>query len=273
MQYFSGGAAISTFAITHGGNITATGSHHFNLTRPAPLPARQAAAHPHQAVVDPTGKFLVIPDLGADLIRVFGIGISGALTEQDPFGVSLGSGPRHSVFWRANGVTYLFIITEISNTVIQFSVKYTTAGISLQRVGEISTFGKQPAPSGAAAGEIAISPDKKFLVLSNRNDSSFSLPNHNPQNSTRELSDSLATFSLDLSQPSNSCIRFVELFPAGGSFPRQFSFNKKGDMVAVGLQLSGRVMVFSRDVNTGAFGYPLAEIDIDGQVSCVIWDE
>jgi hypothetical protein len=34
-------------------------------------PSPQDVAHPHQAVVDPTGEFLVFPDLGADKIRVF----------------------------------------------------------------------------------------------------------------------------------------------------------------------------------------------------------
>ncbi|RWA03833.1 hypothetical protein EKO27_g11273, partial [Xylaria grammica] len=40
----------------------------FNMTAPGPNP-RQNAPHPHAAHVDPTGKFLLVPDLGADLIR------------------------------------------------------------------------------------------------------------------------------------------------------------------------------------------------------------
>lgn len=33
-------------------------------------PDPQNQARPHQAVLDPTGEFLVFPDLGADLLRV-----------------------------------------------------------------------------------------------------------------------------------------------------------------------------------------------------------
>ncbi len=35
-------------------------------TRPAP----QDSARPHEAILDPTGDFLVFPDLGSDLLRV-----------------------------------------------------------------------------------------------------------------------------------------------------------------------------------------------------------
>jgi 6-phosphogluconolactonase (cycloisomerase 2 family) len=33
-------------------------------------PAPQDQARPHHAILDPTGDFLVFPDLGADLLRV-----------------------------------------------------------------------------------------------------------------------------------------------------------------------------------------------------------
>lgn len=46
----------------------------FTLTAPGTNPARQEAPHPHEALVDPTDSFIVVPDLGADLIRVFSIG-------------------------------------------------------------------------------------------------------------------------------------------------------------------------------------------------------
>jgi 6-phosphogluconolactonase (cycloisomerase 2 family) len=40
---------------------------------PAPTdnrPEPQNQARPHEAILDPTGDFLVFPDLGADLLRV-----------------------------------------------------------------------------------------------------------------------------------------------------------------------------------------------------------
>lgn len=43
-----------------------------DLARPGPAPA-QTEAKPHQAVVDPTRRFMVVPDLGADLLRLYAL--------------------------------------------------------------------------------------------------------------------------------------------------------------------------------------------------------
>jgi 6-phosphogluconolactonase (cycloisomerase 2 family) len=65
---------------------------------------------------------------------------------------------------------------------------------------------------------------------------------------------------------------------AGGSYPRHFSINKAGDMVAVALQMSGNVVIWERNVTTGKI---VREIGIGGiaqawglgNVTCVVWDE
>ena len=64
-----------------------------------------------------------------------------------------------------------------------------------------------------------------------------------------------------------------QIAPAGGSFPRQFSVSKAGDLVAVGLQMDGRVVVIERNVANGMFGDFVASVDVAGQVTSVIWDE
>lgn len=66
---------------------------------------------------------------------------------------------------------------------------------------------------------------------------------------------------------------FKQLAPAGGRFPRQFSVNKKGDLVAVGLQLDGRVVVLQRHVRSGRLGEFVASVEVYGEVTSVIWDE
>jgi 6-phosphogluconolactonase (cycloisomerase 2 family) len=135
-----------------------------------------------------------------------------------------------------------------------------------------NSFGGAPIPLGAAAAEIVVSPDNKFLMVSNRNDSSFSIDNYNPANKTLEFSDSIATFALN----SNGSLAFKQLWPAGGLFPRQFSINAAGDMIAVGLQTSGRVVIISRDVKTGLLGQAVANSPIGTAElgpTCIVWDE
>ena len=50
--------------------------------------------------------------------------------------------------------------------------------------------------------------------------------------------------------------------------------NRSGNLAAVGLQGSGRVVIIERDVKDGTFGAFVAEIDTPGlEVTSVIWDE
>ena len=67
-------------------------------------------------------------------------------------------------------------------------------------------------------------------------------------------------------------LHFSGLSPAGGLFPRQFSPNRAGNLVAVGLQLSGKVAIIARNVETGKMGEIEAEVEGLGEVTCVIWD-
>lgn len=88
----------------------------------------QEAPHPHQAVLDPTGAFIVVPDLGADILRVYSVNKkTGILTSCNNVAVASGSGPRHAGFWNPTGRTdgtKLFLGNELSKSASAFSVTY-----------------------------------------------------------------------------------------------------------------------------------------------------
>ncbi|KAG2171150.1 hypothetical protein VTO58DRAFT_105214 [Aureobasidium pullulans] len=251
----------------------------FNLTKPGPNAERQDAPHEHEAVLDPTGNFIVVPDLGADLIRIFSIDAgSGDLVAEKPFAVLPGSGPRHVVFYQPYGVvgtqatTFMFLVSELANTVTSFKVSYPKiGGIGFKQVFETSTYGDLVVPEGNAAAEIAVTPDNRFLIISNRNNTSFHIPSpsSSPHNTTSIPSDSLSTFSLQ----KDGTLKHIQLWPSGGMFPRHFSLNKFGDLLAVGMQYDRSVVVFERDVALGMVGKPVARWVGGGNVTCVVWEE
>ncbi|THX29347.1 3-carboxy-cis,cis-mucoante lactonizing enzyme [Aureobasidium pullulans] len=252
----------------------------FNLTKPGPNAERQDAPHEHEAVLDPTGNFIVVPDLGADLIRIFSIDAgSGDLVAEEPFAVLPGSGPRHVVFYQPYGVvgtqatTFMFLVSELANTVTSFRVSYPKAGgMGFKQVFETSTYGDLVVPEGNAAAEIAVTPDNRFLIISNRNNTSFHIPSPSsiPHNHTTSIpSDSLSTFSLQ----KDGTLKHIQLWPSGGMFPRHFSLNKFGDLLAVGMQYDRSVVVFERDVALGTVGKPVARWVGGGNVTCVVWEE
>lgn len=258
------GAAVSTFTVSSTGELS-----HLENTFFDPA-SNGKAPHPHEVVVDPTGKYLLVPDLGSDLIRIFSFDASSfKLRSLDPLVAAPGSGPRHLTFWTPDntpgGKTYMNLVSELAATVTNYAVSYNSddSGLMFEELGIEPATGNATLPQKNAPAEIRISPNDRFLVISNRNDTAFTLENG-------EKSDSISTFRLD---GGGKLGDVLQLWPAGGSFPRSFEINEKGDFVAVGLQNSQAVVVMGSDVDTGLLGETVARIEIDGEVTSVVWGE
>lgn len=205
-------------------------------------------------------------------MRIFHIdNVTSLLTPQAPINVPAGSGPRHGTFLKTdNGDTYFYLISELANTVASYNVTYTSAGLSFQQTSIIGTYGDQPTPVGAASAEAILSPDHRFLLTSSRNATLFMIKNFDLNNSTKIPSDTLQTWSID---DSTGKLTFKQLAPAGGSYPRQFSVNRKGTLAAVGLQEDSRVVIIDRNATTGLYGDFVASINLPGEITSVVWDE
>lgn len=289
------GSALSSWHLNGGGNFSFNQNIAFTLDDTGPVVDRQDAPHEHEALLDPTGRYLLVPDLGADLVRVFSYDNTLALQELEPLSVAAGDGPRHAAFYNPYGIgcegctTFLYVVNELASTVKSYAVTYATngGGLSFEEVYNSSTYGYLSTPEGTAPSEIHISvstslhahaasadnspqqPDNRFLIIGNRNDSSITVPNLDPTNSTRIRSDTISTFALHR----DGSLAFVQLAPAYGSFPRHFSTNAIGNLLAVGLQESSQVAILGRDTTTGLIGKPIASISIEGQITCVLFNE
>ncbi|KAL0934822.1 extracellular aldonolactonase [Colletotrichum truncatum] len=265
-------SSFEVFSVADPTDIKRLQSWTYTLDQPGPKPA-QAAPHPHEAIVDPTGEYVLVPDLGADLVRVFQINHETyQLTPIAPLQAAVGSGPRHARFLVAGEKTFFFLLAELDNIITSYEVKYNcNKTLSFEKVFSVGTHGPDNVvPAGASAAEVHVSPDSKYLIISSRGVNTFKIPNFDPNNSTQIVSDAMATFAID---HETGHLNFTQLHPSGGRFPRQFSINKAGDQVAVGLQQDGRVVVIERDVETGLLKDFIANISITGEVVCVIYDE
>ncbi|OJD33976.1 extracellular aldonolactonase [Diplodia corticola] len=266
------GSAVSTWGAPKNGSLIPDQRFPYTLDGPGAVPDRQDAPHEHEAILDPTGQYIIVPDLGADLVRTYSYDSAGALTEGKPLEAEAGTGPRHAAFWTGSSYhgnsTFFYLVGELDNSLTTYAVTYPAAGgISFTEVSKTTSFGDAPEPEGAAAAEIEVSPDNRFVVVSNRNDSSFEISS--AYNGTKQYSDSLATFSI---QPNGSLV-FEHLAPAGGSYPRAFSLNEDGDLIAVALQYDSKLVIKKRDTQTGVIGDEIASISIPGNLTSVVWDE
>ncbi|KAG6353982.1 hypothetical protein INS49_004953 [Diaporthe citri] len=246
-----GAAGITTYAAGADGGLQLT----FNLTtvsaRTGPNLERQSASHIHQVVIDPTGKFMVAPDLGEDCVHVYRVQNSPQISSLTDIQLPPGSGPRHGVFQKVGKSTFFHVVSELANTVTSFKVSYVgNNNFSMTQVGQVGTFGDKPIPAGALAGEIIISPDG-FITVSNRLDNSFTIPGLDPNNPTQEeQSDSLAVFKSD----KQGKLSFVNLYPVGCQSPRHIQANNDGSLLAAACMANNRVVVLERNKANGEIG-------------------
>jgi 6-phosphogluconolactonase len=133
---------------------------------PGPDGKRQASSHPHDAVFDPSGRFIAVPDLGFDRIFVFRLdAATGKLTPNDPPFVKTrpGAGPRHIAFHPKMPLAY--VINELGSSVTTY--RFDPQRGSLQPIQIVPS--TPPSYTGDNHGaEVAAAPSGRVVYASNR---------------------------------------------------------------------------------------------------------
>jgi 6-phosphogluconolactonase (cycloisomerase 2 family) len=118
----------------------------FNFSPPdfkiGPVADRQEAPHPHQTVLDPTQQFILVPDLGADLVHVFSVDQKTMkLHKKAPLKTSAGYGPRHAVFSnnKISGNYVFYLVGELAGAVTAYSVSYKSDELTFHKIASYST--------------------------------------------------------------------------------------------------------------------------------------
>ena len=188
---------------------------------------RQVGPHAHCAHF--WKDWVFIPDLGEN--AVFQYRYDPAMKQLVPdthIKFEAGSGPRHMAMHPTLDICY--VSNELFNTVCVAKLDASDPSISKERlipVQYVSTLDNRDQVSYVS--EIKLSPDARFLYVSNRGDNS------------------LAIFKvLDDGQ-----LERIDVVPTGGKFPRHFALTPCGNAVLVANQDSSTLTFFSRDINTG----------------------
>lgn len=139
---------------------------------PGPFLDRQDRSFLHQVIVDPTGKFVLMLDLGGDRIRVYALNEQTLtpVAELPSLATEPGVGPRHGVFWQcgATGKQYIIFNGELDQKVHSYEVTYTDAGLTWVKVFDIPALGvdgEVPAMT-APTSECALTVSSLSLSLS-----------------------------------------------------------------------------------------------------------
>jgi 6-phosphogluconolactonase (cycloisomerase 2 family) len=136
------------------------------------VPDRQTGSFAHETVRDPLEKYILVPDLGADLVRVLNVApatssSSASVKEYAPLTVPPGTGPRHAVFWTPNSPAkykpgdpiFLVVVGELSAQVLVYRADYLVdaPGMSFVLVNNSSTVGTSHHPHSNAPAELSLS--------------------------------------------------------------------------------------------------------------------
>ncbi len=222
---YGGGQAVS-FPLNADGTIGAAISVEADSgSGPSP---RQKGPHAHAAVVDPSHRFLLVPDLGADRVFIYRIdAATHALRPADPAFETLppGTGPRHIVF-TPNG-KFAYLLSELTAEIRTYRWNSTEGTLSL--LDTRSTLAKDwyGVKSG---GDVELSGDGRFVYVSNRGE------------------DAIAVYNAD---PESGRLTEIQRLPAQGDQPWHMAFDPSGRWLLVADEASSNVAVFKVDTKTG----------------------
>jgi 6-phosphogluconolactonase len=222
-----GNGTVVSFALNPDGSIgkqTGFDQH----TGKGPNAERQEGPHAHATVLSPDNRFLFVPDLGADQIKIYRVDTAqGTFTPNQPSFASVkpGLGPRHLVF--APGGKFAYVICEMGSSVVAFA--YDPVKGSLTPLETISTL---PANFKGIdnSSEIGISKSGRFLYASNRGH------------------DSITVFAVD---PDKGTLTKLRVVPTQGKIPRNFALDPTGKYLLAANQKSNQMRVFAVDQTTG----------------------
>lgn len=212
---FSGGS-LSIIPLDEAGDLLDQRIRVFQHHGKSIHPQRQCAPHAHSVIFHPREHWMVVPDLGADMLAVYRY-------EENPLEVRLeqtlpvraGSGPRSGEF--SQDGRHFYLLNELSCDVVHYTVQRG----GMEEHERLSTL--PPDFQGDnICSDLHMVPDGKHLYASNRGH------------------DSICCFSVN----ERGGLELVERVPCGGRTPRNFAIDPRGEYLLAGNQDSDSISVF-----------------------------
>lgn len=191
---------------------------------------RQDGPHAHCILPDPSGRFAVAVDLGTDEIIAYRLSAESAQMDTSSTVVNRanpGSGPRHIAF-HPNG-RFAYTSGELDSTISAWQWSSTEG--RLTHIQSVSSLPDDYADAASnTPAEILVSPDGRFVYMTNRGHNSIVV--HRIDEETGQL-------------------ELVGYVPTNGDHPRGMRLDPQGEFLIVANQDSDSLMVYRIDPETG----------------------
>ena len=182
---------------------------------------RQQGPHAHFVTLDPTNRFAIAVDLGADKLFVYRFDeATGGLTPNDPpwTATAPGAGPRHFTF-HPNG-RLAFAINELTSTITTYAWDGERGTLTAASTTPTTP---GPPPPGNSTAQIRVHPNGRVVYGSNRGH------------------DSIAVLQASLPAGQLTPVAFE---PTRGRTPRNFELDPSGQWLIAANQRSDSLAVF-----------------------------
>jgi 6-phosphogluconolactonase len=222
-----GGGSAASFSVGADGRLSPAVSF-FQYTGHGPDEKRQSRPHAHRVTVSPDNRFLLVNDLGLDVIHIYRLDAGAAkLTLNDPpaWQSPAGAGPRALQFHPNDRFAYC--VTEMASSVVV--LRWDARPGVLETVQEVVM--RPPDFQGTTAGDdIVIDREARFAYAADRFD------------------DIVCTFSIS---PESGRLTLLNRTSCGGKVPRHLTLDPSGRWLLVANQASDNIAVLARDTKTG----------------------
>ena len=220
-----GGGSVVSFLGDKDGRLSDAVSF-FQYSADTGKPERRS--HAHRVTVSPDNRFLLVNDLGLDVIHIYHLdAATSKLTLHDPpqWQAMSGYGPRALLF-HPNG-RWAYCVNELKPTVNV--LEWDSSRGTLTTIQDVALV-----PEGyhgkAAPGDIVFDKHARFAYVTSR------------------LDDFMATFSIS---SKTGKLTFLEKTPCGGQRPRHLALDPTDRWLLVANQDSDNIAVFERNAKTG----------------------
>jgi len=221
---YGGGSVVSFLADKEGRLSDAVSFFQYKADSGKP----ESRSHAHRVTVSPDNHFLLVNDLGLDVIHIYRLDAATAkLTPHDPpqWQATAGYGPR-ALRFHPNG-KWVYCVNELKPTVNV--LEWNSSRGTLTTIQDASLV-----PEGyhgkAAPGDIVFDRHARFAYVTSR------------------LDDFMATFSVS---SKTGKLTFLEKTSCGGQRPRHLALDPTDRWLLVANQDSDNIAVFERNPKTG----------------------
>ncbi|CAJ2510669.1 Uu.00g062940.m01.CDS01 [Anthostomella pinea] len=228
-----------------------------------PNEQQQTETQPHQALLDPTGRFWAVPSRVTDTVSILD-------SSDDSFRIVTsfkapipGSGPHHAVFVKNDAgtkATHIVVLCELKNLLEVFAVDYRDDILAFSHIQRCKDVARSPLPADklklyqnkhflGAPSAIVIATNQRDIYVSNRFDS------------TEE--DNISRFEVKRHPTRKTRLRYRESVSSRGIGLRMLSLSKDEKVMFGCNENSGRgILAHSRGDDRKLSLIPGSEVDI-----------